>query len=85
MYYHEKKFINQYLTTLIILCILNKKGVIKMMMKTEVSIFYYIQDNKLLDEKDLDIFDSKMDSVMRGLINVGVYVKNFQDRIKFSI
>lgn len=52
-----------------------------MMMKTEVSVFYYIQDNNLLNESDITDFDTKMDSVMRGLINNGVHVKNIQDRI----
>lgn len=46
-----------------------------------VSIFYYVFDDELLTESDINFFDNKMDSIMRGLINNGVYIKNFQDRM----
>lgn len=46
-----------------------------------VSIFYYIHDDKLLNESEINEFDEKMDSVMRGLINNGIHINNFQDRL----
>ena len=48
---------------------------------TTITIFYYILDSVLINEKDLDNIDKKMDSNMRKCINSGFSVTNFQDKI----
>lgn len=50
-------------------------------MTTTITIFYYILDSALMNEKELDSIDKEMDSNMRKCIGNGFAVANFQDRI----
>jgi len=45
-----------------------------------ITVFYSIADGKIVTEKDLDVIDADMDSFMRGCINKGFKVNNYQDR-----
>lgn len=48
----------------------------------ETSVFYFITDNNIIiSDKDMDAFDNSLDSVMRSLINNGIHVKNFQEKV----
>ena len=50
-------------------------------MTTTITIFYYILDTTLMNEKELDSIDKEMDSNMRKCISSGFMVSNFQDKI----
>ena len=50
-----------------------------------ISIFYYINDDKLLSESDIDSLDNQMHSTIRSLINNGIYINNFQDSMTGTI
>ena len=45
-----------------------------------ITVFYSIADEKIVTEKDLDIVDADMNSLMRECINKGFKVNNYQDR-----
>ena len=48
----------------------------------ETSVFYFITDNNIIiSDKDMDAFDNSLDSIMRSLINNGIHVKNFQEKV----
>ena len=45
-----------------------------------ITVFYSISDGKTVTEKDLDVIDADMNSLMRECINKGFKVNNYQDR-----
>jgi len=47
---------------------------------TTITIFYSIADGKIVAEKELDVIDTDMNSLMRECINKGFKVNNYQDR-----
>ena len=46
-----------------------------------VTIFYSILDDKILNEKDLDIVDADMENIMRNCAVRGYRVNNYQDKV----
>jgi len=46
-----------------------------------ITVFYSIADGKIVTEKDLDVIDADMNSLMRECVNKGFKVNNYQDRI----
>ena len=50
-------------------------------MTTTITIFYYILNTTLMNDKELDIIDKEMDSNMRKCLTNGFAVSNFQDKI----
>lgn len=47
-----------------------------------IIVFYFLLGS--VTDEELDFYDKKLDSCMRELICQGYFVKNFQDKVKWS-